>query len=228
MAQPFPLAPELLLTLDRHPFCVLDERAQLGKSFGRRLRSANEVVVHARRRLKLAPGHPQPRPLPQLLLSAEGVEHVELVRRSCEPALLELTGHGHEPLGGGRHVLTSSCSSPRIGTRAAVAEDAPRDDEPLLVLGAQLEERQEVLLVERPGRRLQLGFDVRVCPLGAHERDVATRAEQQPDGLGEDRLPRSRLTGDRVEARSQVELGLPDQDEVLDAQPTKQRSPDNG
>ena len=103
-----------------------------------------------------------------------------------------------------------------------------RDDEPLLVLGPQLEQRQDVVLFERPGRRLQLGLDVRIRALGAHERGVATRAEEQPDGLREDRLPRAGLTRDRVQPRSQVELGLADEDEVLDAQPTKQRSPGSG
>ena len=180
--------------------------------------------MHAPGRLELAPEEPQPGSLPQLLLPAEGVEHIELVRGSGEPALLELPGHGHEPLGGGRHVLTSSSPSPGIGARAAVAEDAPRDDETLLVLGTQLEQRQDVVLVEHARRQLQLGLDVCIRTLGAHERGVAARTEEQPDGLREDRLPRSRLTGDRVQTRSQVELGLADEDEILDAQPTKQRS----
>ena len=114
--------------------------------------------------------------------------------------------------------------APGVGPRAAVPEHAARDDQPLLVLGPQLEQRQHVVLFERAQRRLRLGLDVRIRALGAHERRVATRAEQQPDGLREDRLARAGLTGDRVQPRGQVELGLADEDEVLDAQPTKQVS----
>ena len=94
--------------------------------------------------------------------------------------------------------------------------------------GLELEQRQDVVLLERAGRRLELGLDVRIGALRAHERGVPTRSEQQPDGLREDRLPRAGLTGDRVQTRSELELGLADEDEVLDAKPTKQRSRGSG
>ena len=39
--------------------------------------------------------------------------------------------------------------------------------------------------------------------------------------MGEDRLAGARLARDRVQAGVELELGLPDQDEVLDAQPAE-------
>ena len=79
-----------------------------------------------------------------------------------------------------------------------------------------------------PAGDVQLSLDVGVCALCAHERGVPTRPEQQPHRLREDRLARTRLTGDRVQAGGELELRLADQDEVLDAEPTKQRSRGSG
>ena len=53
------------------------------------------------------------------------------------------------------------------------------------------------------------------------ERRVARAPEQQPDRLREDRLPGARLAGDRVQPGRKVELGLADEDEVLDPEPTE-------
>src|SRR5262249_24040465 len=53
---------------------------------------------------------------------------------------------------------------------------------------------------------------------------LAARAQQEPERLGEDRLARPRLAGDRVEPGRQLELRVPDEHEVLDAEPTNQRS----
>ena len=51
------------------------------------------------------------------------VEHLELVGRPREPALLELARHRDHALDGGRDVLPRSRASPRVGARAAVGED---------------------------------------------------------------------------------------------------------
>ena len=180
------------------------------------------------RGLKLAPRHAQPRAPAELLLAAVGIENVELIRRARQPALLELARHRHEPLGRGRHVLARRRAAPGVRAGAPVPEHAPGDDDVFLALGPQLEQRQDVVLLERARRSLELGLDVRIGALGAHEPGVAARPEQQPDGLREDRLPRAGLTRDRVQAGSELELGLADEDEVLDAEPTKQRSRGSG
>src|SRR5205823_3780495 len=62
---------------------------------------------------------------------------------------------------------------------------------------------------------------VRLVRARADERRVALRAEQESDRLREDRLARSGLARDRAEPGGGLELGLADQDEVLDAEPAK-------
>ena len=74
----------------------------------------------------------------ELLLAAEAVEHLELVRRPREPALLELARHRDDALDRSGDVFPRGRSPPRVGARAAVGEDTPRDDERVLVLRPQL------------------------------------------------------------------------------------------
>ena len=226
--QPLAVGPQLLLALDRDLGGVLHERPQLGEPLRCRRRAAHELVVGTPGSLELAPRRAQPRAPAELLVAAVGIENVELIRRASQPALLELARHRHEPLGGGRHVLARRRAAPGVRARAPVPEHAPGDDDVFLAVGPQLEQRQDVVLLERARRRLELGLDIRIGALGAHERGVPARAEQQPHGLREDRLPRAGLPGDRVQTRGKLELGLADEDEVLDAQPTKQRSRGSG
>ncbi len=63
----------------------------------------------------------------------------------------------------------------------------------------------------------ELGLDVGLAAGGADQRGLAAGAEQETDRVREDRLPRPGLPGDRVQAGVELELGLADQDEVLDA-----------
>ena len=141
-----------------------------------------------------------------------------------EPPLLELARHRDQPLRRRGQVLACRAPAPRVGARPAVGEDAPREHEPVLALGPQLRERLELVLVEEPVRHVELRLDVRLVARRADDAASPLRAEQQPDRLGEDRLPGARLAGDRVQPGRELELRLADQDEVLDAEPTKQRS----
>ena len=152
----------------------------------------------------------------QLAVLRERVEHVELERRPREAALLELAGHREHLLRGACDVLARRGASPRVGARAPVLEDASREHEPRLALGAQLLELL-VLAVE-------LRLDVRLLAARADHRRVPARAEQQADRLREDRLAGAGLTRDRVQPRREVELGLADEDEVLDAQSSQHRA----
>ena len=79
----------------------------------------------------------------------------------------------------------------------------------------------ELLVVEEARRQVELGLDVGLVAVRPDERGVAARAEQEPDRLREDRLAGAGLAGDRVQPGRELELGLADEDEVLDAEPAK-------
>ena len=143
------------------------------------------------------------------------VERRELVGGPREPALLELAAHREQRLDRSRDVLARGAPAPGVGARPPVGEDPPREHERLLALGAELGELAERLVVGQ----VELGLDVGLVRRRPDQRRLAARAEQEPDRVREDRLPRAGLAGDRVQPRVELELGLPDQDEVLDAQP---------
>jgi hypothetical protein len=199
--------------------CVASTRAASSR---RRASSAAAPRVSSSWRLRAAPSSRQA--TPKLLLAAVGVEDVELVARPREPALLELAGHRDQPFGRGGEVLARDRAPPRVRARAAVAEDAPRQHEARLVLRRQLGERGELVVVEEAVRDVELGLDVGLAARRADDAGVALRAEEEADGLGQDRLPRARLAGDRGQAGSGSQLAVANQHEVLDPQATKQRS----
>ena len=225
MTEPLPLGTERVLVLDLHPERVLDESAQLCEPRLGGLGPTLELFMPAPRRLQLAPGHTSRGAAPQLPVAAERVEYVELVGGSCEPPLLELPGHRDHALGRGRHVVARRRSAPRVRTSATVAEHTARQYEPFLVLRPELGQRLEPILLEQAVRQVELGLHVRLLPTRTDERRVTSRSEQQPDRLGEDRLARPGLARDRIQARRELELGVANQDQVLDAQ-TAQHAPD--
>ena len=202
----------------------LDERGQLAQASLLGGGPARQLVVPLAGRAELPPGEPGLPAPPELLLADEGVEHVELVGGSAEPALLELAGHRDQTLGGGGEILPRDGAAPRIRAGATVAEDAPGKHEPGLVLGRQLRERGELVVVEEPLRDVELCLDVGLAAAGADDACVALRPEEQADRLRQDRLARTRLARDRRQARPRRQLALADEDEVLDPQATKQRS----
>ena len=205
MAQSLAPREQLLLVAGRHALGRVDERLQLGEPRSATASASRVSSSYAPpRRDQLAPGELRLAPALDLLGAAERVEHVELERRPREPALLELARHRDQALGGGRDVLARDRASPRVRARSPVAEDAPRDHEPGLALGPQLGERGELLVVEEAVRHVELGLDVRLGPVGADRRRVGPRAEQQPDRLREDRLPRTGLARHRVQARART------------------------
>src|SRR5206468_3634542 len=80
-------------------------------------------------------------------------------------------------------------------------------------------------LLQEPVREVELGLDVCLLAAGSDQRRIASRAQEQADRLREDRLSSAGLAGDGIEPRSELELGLADQDQVLDAQ-AAQHPPD--
>ena len=213
MPVPLALGTQPLLVPGLHAVGVLDERPQLREPRLGERRVRRQLVVPAPSGLEVAPRRSRRGAAGELLLAAEAVEHLQLVRRPREPALLELARHRDHALDGGGHVLARSGTSPGIGARPAVGEDAAGDDERVLVLGPQLRELLELV------REVELRLDVRLVAGRADVRVVALRAEQEPERLGEDRLAGARLAGDRVQPGRELELGLADEYEVLDAKP---------
>ena len=182
---------------------------------------ARELLVPPPRRDQLAPGELCLAPPLGLLGTAEGVEHVELKRRTRKPALLELPRHRDEALGRSGHIFPRDGSSPCIRPRAPVAEDAPRDHEPSLAFGSQLGQRSKLLVLEEAVGNVELGLDICLRPLRADRRHIGACPEEQPDRLREDRLPRAGLPCDCVQPGREGELRLADEDEVLDPERPK-------
>ena len=159
-----------------------------------------------------------------LLVSREGVEDVELVRGPRETPLLELSRHRDQPLGRRGKVFACDRASPCVCTGAAVGEDPPRERQARLVLRLQVGERRDLAVVEEAFGYLQLGLDVRLASCGPDRGRVALDAEQQPDRLREDRLARPGLAAEDVQTGNELELGLANEDEVLDPEAAQHRS----
>src|SRR5512132_2894839 len=169
MAEALALLAQIGLGARLEPVRVLDESAQLVEALGAARRALSELLVAPPRRQQLAPGCAQLGTGSVVL--RERVEHVELKRRPRKSALLELAGHRKHPLRGRGDVIACRGASPRVGASASVLEDAPREDEPRLTLGAEL---LELLILA-----VELGLDVRLLAAGPDHRRVAARAEQQ-------------------------------------------------
>ena len=104
------------------------------------------------------------------------------------------------------------------------AKHAPGEHEARFVLGRELGEPGQLLVLEEALRQVELGLDVGLTGRGADRARVALRAEQEADRLREDRLPGARLARDRGQPGSGRELSLAHENEILDPQATKQRS----
>ncbi len=228
MAKPLPLGPQRVLPARLEAFRHLDERGQLGEPSFLGRGSAGQLVVPLPCGGELAPGDARLPAAPELLLAAVRVEHVELVRGPGEPSLLELAGHRDQPLGCGRKVLARDCTAPGVGASSAVGEHAACEDEPRLILRCEIGETGELLVLEESLGEIELGLDICLSGGGADRPGVALRTEQQADRLGEDRLPRTGLAGDRRQPIRRRQLTLPHEDEVLDPQATKQRPGGSG
>ena len=206
-------------------FGVLDERLELGEPRRDSVGVTREFLIAATCSRQVLPRGRRIAPPLGLLDTAERVEHVELEGRPGKAALLELARHREQPLGGRGDVFARDRATPGIRARPPVTEDPPREHEPGLAFGSQLGERGHVLLVEERVRDVELCLHVGLGAVGAHGGRVGARAEQQADRLREDRLTRPGLAGDRVEPRTEREIRLADQHEVLDPEPTKQGAP---
>src|SRR5207244_10877389 len=90
------------------------------------------------------------------------------------------------------------------------------DDWAVLDVGMQLGEDRRAFGVEKRRQARKLCSDVGLVCVGTDIGDVAARAEEKADRLGEDRLPRAGLARDGVQPRREGVLRPADEDEVLD------------
>ena len=218
VAEPLAFRAEGVLRARHETLGPLDELPQLLEPLGAPRFRARELVPMPAGGRELPPGACVVGTQTELLLADERVEDVELERRPREAPLLELARHREQPLHERRKVLPRDCAAPGVGSGAAVGEDPPRRDEPGLFLRPELGEGGELLVLEDPVREIEVRLDVRLARARPEVAGVPGRAEEEPDRLGEDRLAGPGLPGDRVQARPEAQVGLADEDEVLDAQ----------
>ena len=177
VTKPLSLGAERLLPSGLEALRRLGERGQLSQTLFLRRGPTRQLLVAFPGDAELAPRKPRLAATPQLLVTAVGVEHVELVRRPGEPPLLELAGHRDQPLGGGREVLARDGPAPRVGARAPVREHPPRDHQAWLVLRRELGESGELFVLEESFRQVELGFDVGFAGGGPDRPGITLRAE---------------------------------------------------
>jgi hypothetical protein len=221
VAKPLALGAQGILAVGLQAVCALDEPAELLQALGSTGGCACDLVTPASRGSELPPGAGVVGPAAHLFLPDEGIEDVELKRRPGQAPLLELAGHGQQALDQSSELLSRDRPSPGVGAGTAVREHTPCRDDPVLVLGPQLCERRERLVLQDSVGQVEVRLDVRLARPRPQVSLVPRSAEEEADGLGEDRLPRAGLAGHRVQARPEIELGLADEDEVLDAKMTK-------
>ena len=144
------------------------------------------------------------------LVAAGGVDQIELHGRAHEPPRLVLGDHLDQRLADALEVVARAAAPVEQRPRASLAPHAARDRDALGALRRELGQLLGQLgLAERR-------LDVGLVAGRADERGVRAAAEQQPDGLGEDRLAGTGLTGQHVQARVQREARGAHEHEVLD------------
>ena len=153
MPEPLALGAKRVLAVRLEALRPLDELPELGEPLRAARLRARELV--ARRRAAA---------------SSRQARACSARRRSCssptnasrtsswndgprEAPLLELARHREQPLDERRELLARDRAPPGVGARAPVGEDAPGGDEPVLVLGPELGEGRELLVVEEPSGR---------------------------------------------------------------------------
>ena len=201
VTQPAALAHELVLLARlrvdaRHR---LGERAQLGEPWpARPRRRPRRRRARAGRRASARQAAPIVAAQRSELLAARGIEQVELHRRAHEPARLVLGDHLDQRLADALEVVARAAAPVEQCARAALAADAACDDDALGVLRRQVGQLLGQLDVR------ERGLDVGLARGRADQRSIGAAAQQQADGLREDRLAGARLAGQHVEARVQA------------------------
>jgi len=156
--------------------------------------------------------------LVEVIGAGERIQDLELGGSEHQPAVLVLAVEREQPRAerlevcGVRRTALDEGAGPTAGANAASNDDLLRS------IRQPLRELAQLGVVEHPRRNRERALDV--CLRGARPDDLRPRppAQQEVQRVGEDRLPRARLAGDRIEARLEAELGPLDQQQVLDSQ----------
>jgi hypothetical protein len=154
----------------------------------------------------------------ELVRAGIAVEQLELAGRLGQPAGLVLRRDLEQPLAQRLEVAARARPPPHQRPAAAAREQPPGDDERVLAVGAQAGHRLELRPVEEPVGQLELGLDVGLLAVRAHEPRRRLRAREQPDGLGQHRLARARLAREHVQTGGGLEVGALDQRQVVDVE----------
>ena len=144
------------------------------------------------------------------VVAARGVQQVELDGRAHEPARLVLGDHLDQRLADALEVVARAAAAVEQRARASLAAHATRHGD---ALGALRGELGQLLGQLGVGER---GLDVGLGGGGPDERGVGAPAQQQADGLGEDRLAGTRLARQHVQPRMQRQPRGAHEHEVLD------------
>ena len=207
--------------LARQLILLAGPRVDLLHGLGERLQLGQASLLVGRPGLRLgerAPGRrrararPSPSSLPAAreVVPARRIQQVELDGRAHEPARLVLRDHLDQRLADALEIVTRAAAAVEQRARAALAPHAAGDDDAFGALGRQLGQLLGQLGVRE--RRLDVGLGCR----RADEGGVGATAEQQADGLGQDRLAGARLTRQHVEAGMQRQPRRAHEHEILD------------
>ena len=164
----------------------------------------------APRRDERAPGGAHLGAQAREVVAAGCIQQVELDGRAHEPARLVLGDHLDQRLADALEVVTRAAAAVEQRARTSLAANATRHGDALGSLRCELGQ-----LLGQLGVR-ERGLDVGLGGGRADERRVGAPAQQQADGLGEDRLAGTRLARQHVEPRVQRQPRGAHEHEVLD------------
>ncbi len=157
-------------------------------------------------------------PALKLLGAGEAVEDLELRRGQHQPAVLVLPVEGQQP-GAERPQVARRRGAPlHEGAGPPRDTDAPSEDDLVGVRGKAPAQLGQLGLGEQLPSKREDTLHVGLIGPGTDDLGARLAAHQQVERVGEDRLPRPGLAGDRVQPACEAELGTLDQQQVLDPQ----------
>jgi hypothetical protein len=147
-----------------------------------------------------------------LLGAADAVEDLQLSGRERELAVLVLTVEGQKRRAEVAKIPDGRGAAVQIRAGATVGADPAGEDELPRAGWQSLGERLGELLAE-----LEDPLDVGLPRARPHDSRPRAAAEEEVEGMREDRLARAGLTREHVQPRGQAQLRALDEEEVLDA-----------
>jgi len=148
-----------------------------------------------------------------LLVAGATVEDLELCRGQHQPPVLVLAVEAEHRPRQLAQLADRDRTPAEIGARAPVGADPPRQH--------QLGRVGREMLVLESLRQLEDPLDVGLGRARPHDPGARTAAEQQVEGARQHGLAGARLARDHVEAGSELEARVLDQQQVLDGQLVK-------